>query len=162
MRCFILTWSSQSEEETYQLGKWIGENSKPGDLILLYGDLGSGKTILSRGIAHGAGFNGYVTSPTFTLMNIYKGDFPIYHFDIYRLYEPEELYDLDYEEYFYGDGVAIIEWSERLGHLLPSDYLQITLSRVQEENNREIDIKLLGDKFAHWKEVLEKHEGFSN
>lgn len=158
----MLICISQSEEETYQMGRWIGRNSKPGDLILLYGDLGSGKTILSRGIAHGAGFIGNVTSPTFTLMNIYKGNFPIYHFDIYRLYEPEELYDLDYEEYFYGDGVAIIEWSERLGHLLPNNYLQITLSRVKEENNREIRIKLIGDKFAHWKEVLKKHESFSN
>ena len=157
-----MIWSSQSEEESYQLGRWIGENSKPGDLILLYGDLGSGKTILSRGIAHGAGFGGNVTSPTFTLMNIYRGNFPIYHFDIYRLYEPEELYDLDYEEYFYGDGVAIIEWSERLGHLLPNDYLKVSLSREQEENSRKIEIKLIGNKFVHWKEVLVEHEGISN
>lgn len=157
-----MIWSSQSEQESYQLGRWIGENSKPGDLILLYGDLGSGKTILSRGIAHGAGFDGNVTSPTFTLMNIYRGNLPIYHFDIYRLYEPEELYDLDYEEYFYGDGVAIIEWSERLGHLLPNDYLKVSLSREQEENSRKIEIKLIGNKFVHWKEVLVEHEGISN
>lgn len=157
-----MTWTSQSEEETYQYGRWIGNNSRPGDLILLYGDLGSGKTVLSRGIAHGAGFNGNVTSPTFTLMNIYKGSFPVYHFDIYRLYDPEELFDLDYEEYFYGDGVTIIEWPERLGHFLPNDFLKVTINRKSEENKREIKIKLIGNKYAHWKEVLKKHEGFGN
>ena len=84
-------WLSHSEEQTYKLGKQLGKHVRPGDIILLFGDLGSGKTVFSRGIAHGAGVSGIVASPTFTIMNAYVGRLPVYHFDIYRIDEPEEL-----------------------------------------------------------------------
>ena len=95
----MLTWLSHSEEQTYRLGKRIGENIKPGDIILLFGELGSGKTVLSRVLPTGSVLLEWLPVP-FTLMNTYVGRIPVYHFDIYRLSEPEELYDLDYEDYF--------------------------------------------------------------
>ncbi|HHU48704.1 MAG: tRNA (adenosine(37)-N6)-threonylcarbamoyltransferase complex ATPase subunit type 1 TsaE [Caldicoprobacterales bacterium] len=158
----MLTWLSHSEEQTYRLGKRIGENIKPGDIILLFGELGSGKTVLSRGIAHGVGVIGMVTSPTFTLMNTYVGRIPVYHFDIYRLSEPEELYDLDYEDYFFGSGVSIVEWPERLGFLLPEEYLKITIFRLYDENSRKIVVEPMGNRFAALEEVLMDYEGTGN
>ena len=154
----MLAWFSHSEEQTYKIGKWIGENAKPGDIILLYGDLGSGKTVLSKGIAHGAGVSGVVTSPTFTLMNVYMGRLPVYHFDIYRINDPEELFDLDYEDYFYGNGVSIVEWPDKLGFLLPKEFLKITITRLQEENVRKIAVEFIGEKYAALKEVLCNNE----
>ena len=156
------TWSSHSSEDTYFIGKWIGERVQVGDIILLYGDMGRGKTVLARGIAHGAGFSGDVTSPTFTLMNAYMGKFPIYHFDLYRLYEPEELYDLDYEEYFYGHGITIVEWSERLGSLIPPEHLKIVLRNGQGEDSRDIILEAFGSYVAQWEEVLSSYEGTGN
>ncbi|MGI6538786.1 MAG: tRNA (adenosine(37)-N6)-threonylcarbamoyltransferase complex ATPase subunit type 1 TsaE [Caldicoprobacterales bacterium] len=158
----MLIWLTKSDEETYQLGKVIGENARPGDIFLLYGDLGSGKTVLSRGISHGAGYKGLVTSPTFTLMNIYEGRYPVYHFDIYRINYPEELYDLDYEEFFFGTGITIVEWSEKLGSLLPSEYLKITISQIAGENTRRIAVEPIGNKYIIWKELLKSNEGIGN
>ena len=95
----MLTWLSHSEEQTYRLGKRIGENIKPGDIILLFGELGSGKTVLSRVLPRGRCYwNGY---SHIHINEYYVGRIPVYHFDIYRLSEPEELYDLDYEDYFW-------------------------------------------------------------
>jgi tRNA threonylcarbamoyladenosine biosynthesis protein TsaE len=150
----MFVWLSGSEEETFQFGCRIGENAKPGDIILLYGDLGSGKTIMTKGIAYGAGVSDMVTSPTFTLMNQYSGRYPLYHFDIYRLTYPEELFDLDYEEYLFGDGIAIVEWPERMGDLLPEEYLQIILDKTQRENQRKITLKPHGSKYMERVEAL--------
>lgn len=158
----MLTWQSHSEEQTYQFGKWIGANVQSGDIILLFGSLGSGKTVLSRGIAHGAGVSGRITSPTFTLMNTYLGRIPVYHFDIYRLNEPDELFDLDYEEYLFGNGVSIVEWPERLGYLLPEEYLKIFISRLQEENHRNIKLEPKGNRYTALEEVLMNYEGVGN
>ena len=158
----MLTWQSHSEEQTYQFGKWIGANVQSGDIILLFGSLGSGKTVLSRGIAHGAGVSGRITSPTFTLMNTYLGRIPVYHFDIYRLNEPDELFDLDYEEYLFGNGVSIVEWPERLGYLLPEEYLKIFISRLQEENHRNIKLEPKGNRYTALEEVLINYEGVGN
>jgi len=154
----MLTWYSQSEEETYKLGKWIGDNLKSGEIILLYGDLGSGKTVMSRGIAHGAGVNDIVTSPTFTLMNTYEGKYHVYHFDIYRINQPEELYDLDYEDYFFGSGIAIVEWPERLDYLLPSEYLKITINRTEDDKGRIITAEAVGSRYMALEEVLKNYE----
>ncbi|HHT65458.1 MAG: tRNA (adenosine(37)-N6)-threonylcarbamoyltransferase complex ATPase subunit type 1 TsaE [Caldicoprobacterales bacterium] len=158
----MLTLQSHSEEQTYEFGKWIGANVQSGDIILLFGDLGSGKTVLSRGIAHGVGFTGRITSPTFTLMHTYLGRIPVYHFDIYRLNEPDELFDLDYEEYLYGNGISIVEWPERLGYLLPEEYLKITITRQLKENDRNISLKPVGSRYAALEEVLKNYEGIGN
>ncbi|HHY83015.1 MAG TPA: tRNA (adenosine(37)-N6)-threonylcarbamoyltransferase complex ATPase subunit type 1 TsaE [Clostridiales bacterium] len=154
----MLTWYSQSEEDTYRLGKWIGSNLGPGDLVLLYGGLGSGKTVMARGIAHGAGVKGIVASPTFTLMNAYNGRCPVYHFDLYRLNQPEEMFDLDYEDYFFGSGIAVVEWPERLNYLLPSEYLKITINRAQKTEDRIISAEPVGSRYLSLEEVLKNNE----
>ncbi|MGI6571452.1 MAG: tRNA (adenosine(37)-N6)-threonylcarbamoyltransferase complex ATPase subunit type 1 TsaE [Caldicoprobacterales bacterium] len=158
----MLIWLSRSEEDTYLFGKWIGSNTKAGDIILLFGQMGSGKTVLSRGIAHGAGVSGMVNSPTFTIMNSYSALHPVFHFDLYRLNEPEELYDLDYEDYFFGTGITIVEWAERLDYLLPEEYLKISISREQKVNERKITVCPVGSRYAAWKEVLQNYEGIGS
>ena len=155
----MLTYLSGSEDDTFRFGDRIGENVRPGDILLLYGDLGSGKTVLARGIAHGVGVSDMVTSPTFTLMNRYTGNFPVYHFDLYRLTQPEELYDLDYEEYFFGDGIAVAEWPERMGYLIPEEKMQIILEKTDSENRRKIILDPSGGRYAALEEVLRSDEG---
>jgi len=157
-----LIWIAESEEDTLAFGKRIGENLRPGDILLLYGDLGSGKTVLSKGIACGTGVSDMVTSPTFTLMNPYAGKYPVYHFDLYRLTRPEELYDLDYEEYFYGDGIAIVEWPERMGHLLPEEYMKICLFKTDSVTRRKITLEPFGRRFEELEEVLRPYEGIGH
>ena len=157
-----MIWISESEEDTLGFGKHIGENVRPGDILLLYGDLGSGKTVLSKGIACGIGVSDMVTSPTFTLMNPYAGKYPVYHFDLYRLTRPEELYDLDYEEYFYGDGIAIVEWPERMGSLLPGEYMKISLSKMDSVTRRKITLEPFGRRFEELEEVLRPYEGIGH
>jgi tRNA threonylcarbamoyladenosine biosynthesis protein TsaE len=156
------TWLSRSEEDTFQFGSRIGKNAKTGDILLLYGNLGSGKTVLTKGIAQGAGVTAMVTSPTFTLMNQYAGKFPVYHFDIYRLNDPEELYDLDYEEYLYGDGIAIVEWPERMMDLLPREYLKVTLEKTELELQRKIILEPIGSRYTELEEVLAQDESIGD
>ena len=158
----MLTYLSGSEDDTFRFGDRIGENVKPGDILLLYGDLGSGKTVLARGIAHGVGVSGMVTSPTFTLMNPYVGKYPVYHFDLYRLTQPEELYDLDYEEYFYGDGIAVVEWPERMDDLIPEEHLKIFLEKTDSEDRRKIMLESLGGRYQVLEEVLQSYEGIGS
>ena len=157
-----MIWISESEEDTLSFGKRIGENVRPGDILLLYGDLGSGKTVLARGIACGMGVSDRITSPTFTLMNPYVGKYPVYHFDLYRLIRPEELYDLDYEEYFYGDGIAIVEWPERMGGLLPEEYMKICLFKTDSVTRRKITLEPFGSRFEELEEVLRPYEGIGH
>ena len=114
-----------------------------GSVVALYGDLGSGKTTCIRGLCRGLGVEQVVTSPTFTLINEYRGRLPVYHFDFYRLESPEELWDLGLEEYFYGDGVCFIEWPEIVRDLLPADRIEIHLAARFEpgwEQKREIRV----------------------
>lgn len=158
----MLTWLSESEKDTFNFGSWIGANARPGDIILLYGDLGSGKTVLSKGIAKGAGVSDMVTSPTFTLMNQYNGNYPVYHFDIYRLNQPEELFDLDYEEYIYGDGIAIVEWPDRMGELTPKECIKISFKKSELMDQRVITLECLGTRYAEREEVLKQYEGISD
>ena len=107
---------SRSPEETLQLGKTIGGSLISGDIILLFGDLGAGKTCLTQGICNGLGLNDdiYIRSPTFTLINEYPGRFPVYHIDLYRIDNHEEIYSLGLEEILFNRGVTIIEWAEKL------------------------------------------------
>jgi len=106
--------------QTEALGKSLAKRLKAGDVVALYGDLGAGKTCLVRGLAQALGTaEDTVTSPTFTLLNEYQGRIPLYHFDLYRLHTPQELEDLGCDDYFYGDGICILEWAEKAGVLLP-------------------------------------------
>lgn len=145
--CKMIRFVTKTEEATEELGKKIGQLVKAGTLILLRGDLGSGKTVLSRGIARGLGVEAAVTSPTFTLMHQYQGRLPLFHFDIYRITDPEEMFDLDYEEYFYGDGVTVVEWPERMEELLPDEYILIEIEKTDRPDERQITIALVGEKY---------------
>lgn len=129
---------SKSVLETIALGERLGSLLSSGDFIALTGDLGSGKTQFAKGIAAGLAVDPSVpvTSPTYTLVNIYKGRFPLYHFDLYRLHGDQDIVDLGFEEYFYGRGVCLVEWAERLNDLLPEERLEVALSHAGDECRR--------------------------
>ena len=125
---------TKTPEETMQIGEKIGKKVSIGDIICLFGDLGAGKTTFVKGLAKGLKYNiKKVTSPTFVLMNIYEGRLPVYHFDLYRIEENAELVMIGYDEFLYGDGVAVIEWAERLNTLMPKERLDIELTHKKPE-----------------------------
>ena len=121
---------THSAEETYKLGKKIGQNAKAGQLYCLIGDLGVGKTVFTQGLAAGLGITEPVNSPTFTILQIYEeGRIPFYHFDVYRIEEIEEMEEIGYEEYFDGEGVCLIEWANLIGEILPEEHIQIVIEK---------------------------------
>lgn len=124
--------------ETLAVGAKLGALLEPGDFIALCGELGSGKTQFAKGVAAGLSVaaESPVTSPTYTLMNIYAGRLPLYHFDLYRLAGNADVQELGFADYFYGDGVCLVEWAERMIDELPSDRLTITFSSVGEKERR--------------------------
>ncbi|MDR0570864.1 MAG: tRNA (adenosine(37)-N6)-threonylcarbamoyltransferase complex ATPase subunit type 1 TsaE [Clostridiales Family XIII bacterium] len=125
----------KNETEAAAFGVSIGEKLKPGAVVGLVGDLGAGKTTLVKAIARGLEIEEEVTSPTFTIMRVYEGGrLPLYHFDVYRLSSPEELRELDYEDYFYGDGVTVVEWADLVETSLPEDAIIINIEYCQGEN----------------------------
>lgn len=127
---------TDSPQATQQLGERLAPLLKPGDLLSLNGTLGAGKTLLVKGVGTGLGIaEDLITSPTFTLINEYNGKYLLYHFDVYRL-EPEDLEDLGYEEYFYGDGICLIEWGNIIESYFPQDYLEIKLDKLQGEQRQ--------------------------
>ena len=128
----------KSEEETRELGKKLAEALEVGDIVALIGDLGTGKTALTRYIAEALGVKEPVTSPTFTIVREHhEGRIPLYHFDVYRVYDPDELYEIGFEEYLFGDGVCIIEWADLIEELLPEGTLIINIKRGEGETERE-------------------------
>lgn len=129
-----------SLKKTRKFGEKLGEILRSGDLISLMGDLGAGKTTLTQSIARGLGIDDYVTSPTFTLINEYEGRIPLYHFDVYRLGDIEELYDLGYEEYFYSNGVTIVEWGDKVLEAFPKDRINIDIKKGKSFEDRVIYI----------------------
>ena len=121
---------TNSPEETFALGRQIGQQAKSGEVYTLIGDLGVGKTVLTQGVAAGLGIEEPVNSPTFTIMQIYEeGILPFYHFDVYRIGDVEEMDEIGYEDYFYGDGVCLIEWANLIEEILPPGYKQITIEK---------------------------------
>lgn len=128
---------SSSVEETLQIAESYSKTVKPGDIICLKGDLGAGKTHFVKGFVRGFGIlESEVSSPTFTIINEYHGELSVYHFDCYRLEHPEEALEIGAEEYFYGDGVCIVEWPERILDILPEEVKNITIKTISE-NERE-------------------------
>ncbi|MCH5261070.1 MAG: tRNA (adenosine(37)-N6)-threonylcarbamoyltransferase complex ATPase subunit type 1 TsaE [Lachnospiraceae bacterium] len=124
------TIETNSPEETFVLGRRIGQQAKAGEVYTLIGDLGVGKTVLTQGVAAGLGIEGPVSSPTFTIMQIYEeGRLPFYHFDVYRIGDAEEMDEVGYEDYFYGDGVCLIEWANLIEEILPPGHKQITIEK---------------------------------
>ncbi len=143
----IIRTMTNSPEETMQLGNLIGQRVQSGDFVALFGDLGSGKTQITRGICQGLESPDDVTSPTFTLINEYNGRIPVYHFDFYRLDSDDAVFGLGYEEYFYGEGVCVVEWADRIERFLPKDRLDIVLHHqfdTDQEMNRAIEIRAHG------------------
>jgi len=131
---------TNSERETFELGYKIGTKLKKGDVISLNGDLGAGKTHLTKGIAAGLGVDDYITSPTFTIVNEYFGRLPLYHFDVYRIDDIYEMYEIGFEEYLYGDGVCVVEWGDMVEELLPKNKIYIYIKKI-DDNVREVQIE---------------------
>lgn len=136
---------SHSPEETWELAKKLAPILSEGDVINLSGDLGAGKTVFTKGLAEGLGIDEPVTSPTFTLIREYQGRLPLYHFDVYRLADPDELDELGVDEYFYGDGVSVVEWGDKVEILMPDVHLVVKIMRLVDESFRRIEIIPHGD-----------------
>jgi tRNA threonylcarbamoyladenosine biosynthesis protein TsaE len=137
-----LITKTASPEETRQMGRELSQQLKPGSVVALTGSLGSGKTVLVQGICAGLGVEKAVTSPTYVIINEYPGRWNgapvgVYHFDLYRLEDTEEFIRLGYEEYFYGQGITLIEWAEKVREFLPKSRFEINL-KIISENEREI------------------------
>lgn len=125
-----MVYETHSAEETFELGRSIGTKAQPGTIICLDGDLGTGKTVFTKGVAAGLGITEPVVSPTFTVVQIYEeGRMPLYHFDVYRIDDPDEMEEIGYRDYFYGDGITIIEWSELIAELIPDDAVRIVITK---------------------------------
>lgn len=143
-----MVYETYSPEETFALARQLGEQAGPGTVYTLTGDLGVGKTVFAQGLASGLGIEEAINSPTFTIVQVYdEGRLPFYHFDVYRIGDIEEMDEIGYEDYFYGDGVCLVEWAELIKELLPKtrtelliekdlqkgfDYRRITLQEVTE------------------------------
>jgi len=146
---------SESPETTEQIGFSLGQLFLPGDFISLHGELGAGKTRLAGGIAKGLGVDPAmpVTSPTYTLLNIYDGRIPLYHFDLYRLHGDDDVVDLGFSDYFSGGGVSLVEWAERLQEELPTVRLEIFMKYINE-NVRELELVPVATRFEKLIEQL--------
>lgn len=125
-----MIYESFDEKETFAIGETIGKQIRPGEVYALLGDLGVGKTVLTKGLAKGLGITESVNSPTFTIVQIYEeGRLPLYHFDVYRIADPEEMDEIGYEDYFYGEGVCLVEWANLIEELMPPDTKWITIEK---------------------------------
>lgn len=141
----IKTFESFSEEDTKKIGKTLAEGAVSGQLYCLNGDLGVGKTAFSKGFAAGLGVDEHVTSPTFTIINTYEsGNMPFYHFDVYRITDPYELDEIGYEDYFFGDGVTMVEWASLIEEVIPESAIDITITKDIEKglDYRMIEVKM--------------------
>lgn len=145
--------ASRSVNDTIKIGRKLAKNLEKSDIVCLIGKLGSGKTVLTKGIAAGLGIKKEkIISPTFVLIRQYRSKIPLYHFDLYRLAAPKDILVLGYEEYFYDEGVTVIEWADRLKYLLPEEYLKIELF-IKEDKLRLLKFSAFG---KHYKESLKK------
>ena len=123
-----------SPEETFAFGKWIWEKALPGQVYTLVGDLGVGKTVFTQGVAEGLGITEPVNSPTFTIIQEYEsGRMPFYHFDVYRIGDIEEMEEIGYDDYFYGNGICLIEWANLIEEILPEQIIEITIEKNLEK-----------------------------
>ncbi len=125
---------TSSPEETFQVGKRLGEEAQAGQVYTLVGDLGVGKTVLTQGVARGLGIDEPICSPTFTIVQVYEeGRLPFYHFDVYRIADVDEMEEIGYEDYFYGEGLCIIEWGNLISDILPEGCMEIRIEKDLEK-----------------------------
>ena len=141
-----MKYITNSYEETERVAAELAKSLKGGEVIAMYGDLGAGKTAFVRGLARALGIEGHITSPTFTIMNAYNGRLPLYHFDVYRIADPDEMYEIGCDEYIGSDGVCVIEWAELIEDILPDEYIKINIKKDSEKGDdyREITIENAG------------------
>ena len=136
-------------EETFEVGRTIGMNAKPGQIYTLTGDLGVGKTVFTQGVAAGLGITEPVNSPTFTIIQEYEdGRLPFYYFDVYRIGDLEEMEEIGYDDYFFGQGICLIEWAELIEEILPEKRIEVTIEKDLEKGfeYRKITIEERGEK----------------
>ena len=142
-----MVFESFSEADTFALGIKIGSEARPGQVYTLIGDLGVGKTAFTKGVARGLGIEEMISSPTFTIVQVYEeGRLPFYHFDVYRIADIEEMDEIGFEDYIYSEGVSMIEWANVIEEILPSFYQQITIEKNPEKgfDYRKITIERIG------------------
>lgn len=142
-----MIYYSNSPEDTANIALEFAKTLVAGDVICMSGDLGVGKTAFVQALARELGIEEYLSSPTFTIVNCYEGKFPLYHFDVYRIADSDEMYEIGYEEYVYGDGISVIEWAENISDILPEKRYEITIKKDYEkgENFREISIERIDE-----------------
>ncbi|TCS79576.1 tRNA (adenosine(37)-N6)-threonylcarbamoyltransferase complex ATPase subunit type 1 TsaE [Tepidibacillus fermentans] len=145
--------------ETQEIAKRLAKYLKPGNVITLEGDLGAGKTSFTQGLAKGLEIQQTVNSPTFNIIKEYQGRLPLYHMDVYRLEDEHE--DLGFEEYFFGEGVTVVEWAENIREFLPKELLNIKISRLEAENRRLIQFEPIGDQYRELCKEFFQHENIS-
>lgn len=125
-----MVYETNSPEETFALARQLGEQAQSGTVYTLTGDLGVGKTVFAQGLARGLGIEESINSPTFTIVQVYEeGRLPFYHFDVYRIGDIEEMDEIGYEDYFYGDGVCLVEWAELIEELLPKNRVELVIEK---------------------------------
>ncbi|MBP1743145.1 MAG: uncharacterized protein H6Q58_123 [Firmicutes bacterium] len=149
-----MNFITNTVEETIEIGRRIGKSLKPGDIVCIDGDLGSGKTHLTKGIALGLGIDEHITSPTFNIVNEYEGRLKFYHFDVYRVNDPDEIAAIGFDEYIFSDAVSVIEWSDYISELIPDEHIQIRITK-ESETRRSISIQWFGKRYDYMKEVLQ-------
>ena len=129
-----MIFESLSEKQTYDFAKSLGEKCKPGQIYCLDGDLGVGKTVFTKGFAKGLNIEDEIVSPTFTIIQVYEeGKLPLYHFDVYRIGSPDEMFEIGYEDYFYGEGVSLVEWATLVEEIIPSEAIHVTIEKDLEK-----------------------------
>jgi len=136
-----VVYETHGPQETEELGEKLGKTLSGGSVVAYRGDLGMGKTAFTRGLARGLGCTGRVTSPTFTIVNEYRGTMPLFHFDMYRLADSDALFDIGWEDYLARGGVCAVEWSENVADAMPEDTLTVTIARGVEDCDRIITIE---------------------
>lgn len=143
----MIRFISKSPEETIKIAMQLSKYILPGSIICLSGDLGAGKTAFTQGLGKGLGITDHITSPSYTIINeYYTASMPLYHFDVYRLESPDEIFELACDEYFFGEGVTIIEWAEKIKEVLPKEKLWITIKYGKKPNERVISMNAYGNK----------------
>lgn len=142
-----MVYYSNSANDTAGIAAEFAKSLKPGDVVCLNGGLGAGKTAFVQGLAKALGISEYLSSPTFTIVNCYEGDITLYHFDVYRIQDEEEMYEIGYEEYVYSDAVSVIEWAENIKEILPGKRYEITIEKDYDkhEDYRRITIERKGE-----------------
>lgn len=145
-----------TDKETEEIGLYLGEVLEKGHVVCLSGGLGAGKTVFIKGIALAHNVHGPVTSPTFTLINEYEGDVPIYHFDVYRISHIEEMYDIGFDEYLYGEGIVLIEWADLIKEILPQNVIWVFIDRFNSFDEKTVNNRLISIDFRQNTLIKEK------